>query len=237
MISPGRAPRKAEILTFTLEPMPKPVNPALLERLALVESATVGHFRHEGFLDPGLRAVTLARAVGTAVTVRVPGPDSALLHHVISQTRPGDFVIVDRAGDTRHACWGGVVTHAAKAVGLAGAVIDGMATDLSEIRDAEFPLWCRGPSSITTKLLAFGGALNVPVSCGGVAVKPGDAVLADENGVLVLDPADVTEVCDVALSMQTNEKELLARIDAGEMLGTLSGATEMIEAAISRRDS
>ena len=75
------------------------------------------------------------------------------------------------------------------------------------------------------------------MSCGGVAVKPGDAVLADENGVLVLDPADVTEVCDVALSMQTNEKELLARIDAGEMLGTLSGATEMIEAAISRRDS
>jgi regulator of RNase E activity RraA len=112
-----------------------------------------------------------------------------------------------------------------------------MATDLSEIGASQFPLWCKGPSPITTKLLALGGALNVPVSCGGVAVQPGDAVLADENGVLILDPSDVKRVCEIALSMQANEVELLARIDAGEALGTLSGATDMIEAAMSGGES
>jgi 4-hydroxy-4-methyl-2-oxoglutarate aldolase len=212
--------------------MPEPISPRLLDELRKVETATVGHFRHDGFLDPKIRAVTSNSAVGTAVTVRIPGADSALLHHAISLTRPGDFLVVDRVGDTRHACWGGVLTHAAQTSGLSGSVIDGLATDLHEVRAANFPLWCLGSSAITTKLLAFGGGLNVPVSCGGVAVKPGDAILADENGVVVLGLHEIEQVTDRALSMQDAELELLARISEGETLGAVSGATEMIDQAM-----
>ncbi len=217
---------------FVINAMPAQLAPAMLGRLAEVETATVGHFRHCGFMDPDLRAVLPDRRVaGTAVTLRIPGPDSALLHHALGLVRPGDFLVIDRAGDARHACWGGVVTYAAKKAGVVGAAIDGMATDLAEVRRRDMPLWCRGPSPITTKLLALGGALNVPVSCGGVVVEPGDAVLADESGVLVLKPAEVDTVAERALGMQQRELQILERIDAGEPLGTISGATARIETA------
>jgi regulator of RNase E activity RraA len=218
---------------FELNDLPPQLPKALLARLAEVEPATVGHFRHSGFMDPALRAVIPERRVaGTAVTVRIPGPDSTLLHHVMGMVRPGDFLVIDRCGDTRHACWGGVVTYTAKKIGVAGAVIDGVATDFGEIRKFDQPVWCRGPSPITTKQLALGGALNVPVSCGGVMVAPGDAVLADENGIVVIKPEDVEAVMERALGMQRREVEVLKRIDAGEPLPQISGATAKMEAAI-----
>jgi 4-hydroxy-4-methyl-2-oxoglutarate aldolase len=216
-------------MSFTLAPMPAQVDAAQLARLAEVETATVGHFRHDGFMDPALRAVLPERRVaGTAVTVRIPGPDSALLHHALGLVRPGDFLVIDRCGDRRHACWGGVVTFNAKHAGVVGAVVDGYATDFEEVRRRDFPLWCLGPSPITTKILGLGGALNLPVSCGGVTVRPGDAVLADESGILVLDPAEIDAVADEALARQAREPEVLRRIEAGEKLGAISGATAKV---------
>ncbi len=217
---------------FVLNEMPAPLPAAEMALLAEVETATVGHFLHDGFVDPAIRGVLPdKRVAGTAVTLRLPGADSTLLHHALSLVRPGDVLVIDRAGDVRHACWGGVVTHAARKAGVVAAVIDGPATDFGEIRRQEMPLWCRGPSPITTKLLGLAGAMNVPVSCGGQVVEPGDAVLADESGVLVLKPDRVEPVARRALAMQEREIELLARIHAGEMLPAISGATARIEAA------
>lgn len=218
---------------FTLNDMPAQLPAGKIEKLRKVETATVGHFRHAGFLDPALRAVVPdLRVAGTAVTLRIAGPDSALLHHVMGMIRPGDFLIIDRAGDARHACWGGVITHTAARAGVAGAAIDGMATDIAEIRNHRMPVWCRGPSPITTKLLALGGELNVPVSCGGVAVEPGDAVLADESGILILKPQEIDAVADRALEMQAREVTLLERIDGGERLPEITGASARIKAAM-----
>jgi 4-hydroxy-4-methyl-2-oxoglutarate aldolase len=216
---------------FQLEPMPAQIDAGRLDRLREVETATVGHFRHDGFIDPDLRAVIPDRRVaGTAVTVRIPGPDSAMLHHALGLVRPGDFLVIDRCGDRRHACWGGVVTFNAKHAGVVGAVVDGRATDFEEVRRRDFPLWCAGPSPITTKILGLGGALNVPVACGGVTVHPGDAILADESGILVLAPDEIEVVADEALARQAREPELLRRIEAGEKLGAISGATAKVGA-------
>lgn len=218
---------------FILNDMPARLAADRIALLSRVETATIGHFRHSGFIDPGIRAVLPdVRVAGTAVTLRIAGADSALLHHVMGLVRPGDFLIIDRAGDTRHACWGGVVTHAASNAKIAGAVIDGPATDIGEIRRHGMPVWCRGPSPITTKLLALGGELNVPVSCGGVAVEPGDAVLADESGVLVLKPHEIEAVARRAIDMQEREVRLLERLDAGEPLPAITGATAKIEATM-----
>lgn len=221
---------------FTLNAMPRQVDAALITLLLQLETATVGHFRHAGFMAPQLRAVIPDRRVaGTAVTVRIPGPDSALLHHVLGLVRPGDFLVIDRCGDRKHACWGGVVTIAAKHRGVVGGVIDGYATDFAEVRQVDMPLWCLGPSPITTKKLAIDGQLNVPVSCGGVIVNPGDAVLADESGVLVLDPGDVERVANRALELQALEPKNVARILAGEKMGDVTGATKLIEAAMANQ--
>ena len=218
---------------FILNDMPPPIDEESLRLLGEVETATVGHFRHSGFMDPQLRPVLAEhRVAGTAVTVSIPGPDSALLHHVMGLVRPGDFLIVDRCGDERHACWGGFMATAAKACGIAGVVIDGPVTDAAEIRANGVPTWCRGVSPITTKLIALGGALNAEVSCGGVAVRSGDAILADDSGVLVLHPGDAVAVARKAIAMQEEEVADLARLRAGEKAPDITGATAQIEAAM-----
>ncbi|EIM77419.1 MAG: 4-hydroxy-4-methyl-2-oxoglutarate aldolase [Nitratireductor sp.] len=217
---------------YQVNSMPEQLAQAKIDKLMQVETATVGHFLHANFLDTGIRSMLpRVRAAGTAVTLRLPHADSTLLHYAMDHIRPGDFVIIDRAGDTRHACWGGVITHTAARKKAAGAVVDGPATDVADFERHGFPMWCRGPSPITTKLLGVSGEMNIPVSVGGVVVNPGDAVLADENGVLILSPDEVDMVADRAIQMQAREVELLKRIDAGESLPTISGAKARVEAS------
>ncbi|WP_439617309.1 RraA family protein [Shinella sp.] len=217
---------------FIVNPMPQQIAPALIAKMEKVETATVGHFLHSGFLNRELRAVLPEKRVGgTAVTVRLPHADSTILHYLTKLVRPGDFIVVDRCGDDKHACWGGVVTHSMKLGGIVGAVIDGPATDFSEIRRVDLPMWCRGPSPITTKILGLEGAINVPVSVGGQTVNPGDAVIADESGVLVLDPSKAEWAVDKALAMQESELVLLERLRKGEKLPDISGATKIVEAS------
>lgn len=215
---------------FTVNEMPRQIDGDLLARMARVETATIGHFLHFGFLDRAIAAVLPEmRVAGTAVTVRLPHADSTILHYLTKIVRPGDFVLIDRCGDDRHACWGGVVTHAMKNAGVAGAAIDGPATDFSEIRKVQMPMWCRGPSPITTKILGLDGAINVPVTVGGQTVMPGDGIIADESGVVVLEPKHVAWATDKALGMQEAEVGLLKRLAAGEFLPDISGATKLVE--------
>ncbi len=217
---------------FTKNPLPDQISPAIVEKLLKVESATVGHFMHSCFVDRGIGASNIKnRIAGTAVTLQLAANDSTLLHDVISDLRPGDVLVIDRSGDNRHACWGGVITNAAVVAGIAGAVVDGPVTDLLEILKHNFPMWSRDRSSVTTKLLAQSGAFNIAVTCGGITVNPGDAVLADESGVVVLAPDVVEAVADRALGMQEAEIGLIERLKSGERLGDITGASNMVTSA------
>lgn len=218
---------------FIVNPMPEQIAPDLVAELEKCEVATIGHVLHSGFVDPDIRAVLPGKRVaGTAVTLRIPHADSTLLHYLTAYVRPGDVVVIERCGDARHACWGGVITNAMKMVGVKAGVIDGPATDFSEIVRVDMPMWCRGPSPITTKLLGLEGALNVPVNVGGQTVSPGDAVLCDESGVVVLKPAEAPAVAARAIAMQEAEVVLLSRLAAGEKLPDISGARAMVEAKL-----
>lgn len=215
---------------YTVNEMPEQLPADKLAQLARCETATIGHFLHDAFMDRALRAVLPGKRIaGTAVTLRLAGADSALLHYAVSHARPGDVLVIDRAGDDKHACWGGVVTHAAKVAGILAGIIDGPATDFEEIRDQDMPMWCRGPAPITTKLLGLAGGMNIAVSCGGMAVSPGDAILADESGVVVLKPDQIDAVAERALGMQEREIGLLEKIHAGEKLSDLSGAGKIVQ--------
>ncbi len=216
---------------FNIQDMPTALDRDLIKLLEQVETATVGHFLHAGFVDREVRAVLPEKRVaGTAVTIRLPHADSTLLHYLAKLVRPGDFVVIERCGDDRHACWGGVVSHAMKLAGIAGAAIDGPATDLSEVRKLELPLWCRGASPITTKLLGLDGAINVPVTVGGQVIVPGSAIVADESGVIAIPAEDAEAVARKALDMQEQELHLLARLRNGEALPDITKVTAMIEA-------
>ena len=128
------------------------------------------------------------RVVGPAMTIAIPGPDSTLLHHLLSLIRPDDFVIVDGLHDDPYACWGGGMTVGAKA---AGAVVNGPCTDLDEIETSDLPILCGGFSPIITHIYDLDGPINVPITVGNTAVMPGDAVLADVSGVVGLPTEEV----------------------------------------------
>jgi regulator of RNase E activity RraA len=221
---------------FTLKPLPSQLAPDLVQKLVRAEPATIGHFRDWGFMDPAIRAMQPdVRIAGPAVTVHQPGVDGTIIGYALGQLRAGDVLVVDRCGDTRHAGFGGVVAYAAKVAKVAGVIVDGMVADIGEIRRYGVPVWCRGVSSITTKRIGLGGSLCIPVSCGGVAVRPGDVVIADECGVVVLDPADAEAAADRAIAMQDAEVKTRARLDAGEKLPDISGATKVLEEALAKQ--
>lgn len=221
---------------YELNPLPPQIDNQRLDLLRKAEPATIGHFMHTGFMDSGIRAYfPEVRIAGTAVTVRAPGPDATIIHHAIGQARPGDFLVIDRCGDMKHASMGGAVAYAARKAGIVGIVVDGMVTDIGELRQYGVPVWARGLSPITVKLMGLGGGFNVPVSCGGVAVTPGDAIFADENGILVLAPDQIEAAATRAIGMQQDEKKTLARIDAGEKYPDIIGSTAIIQKLLSQQ--
>ncbi|MEQ1404898.1 RraA family protein [Neorhizobium sp. Rsf11] len=219
---------------YHIGPVPKQVDAELIRKFESVEVATIGHFRHRGFLRHSITPVVEPKKtlVGTAVTVAIPATDSTLLHHAVGLLRPGDFLFVDRLGDDRHACIGGGVAFAIRTAGAIGVAIDGPCTDVEEVVELGMPLWCRGVSGITTRLNDLGGSLNLPVSCGNVPVLPGDVVVSDASGIVVISADEAEEVAEEAMARQARAGRNKHRIEAGEKLGDLSGASRMVAAAL-----
>lgn len=217
------------ITSYRMADYPAALDASMISKLSKVEAATAGHYLHDRFMDCALRPlIDGARIAGTAVTLSIPGADSTLLYHALDRVRAGDVLVIDRAGDQRHAAWGGFMAAVAKVRGLAGVIIDGAITDPAAIREAGVPTWARGVSPITTKLLNLGGSFNHPISCGGVAVRPGDAVLADDCGILVLAPEEVEGLTKMALFDQEDEINWLKRVEAGEKLQDMVDIASMI---------
>ncbi|WP_232471407.1 RraA family protein [Halomonas sp. N3-2A] len=215
---------------YHIAQMPTPIGPHISQQLLECETATIGHFRENGFIDPAIHSLLAqTRVVGTAVTLSLPPTDGTLLNHAMRLVRPGDILVIDRQGDDRHACWGGVMTHVAKKLGVGGVIIDGMATDAQTIQELGFPVWCRGISALTTKLAGVGGTMNMPVTLGGLVIYPGDIILADESGVLVVPAQEAVTIASKAIMLQQQEEAILQRVAQGECLPDISGATEIIE--------
>ena len=214
---------------YFVHPLPQQIDQEDINVLLKAEPATIGHFLHMGFMDKGVRAVFAApRVAGTAVTVCCPGPDNAIAHYALGQLRRGDVLVIDRCNDHHHASLGGAFAYAAREIGVAGIVVDGVVTDLEELQRYGVPIWSRGLTAITVKTLGMGGALCRPVSCGGVAVCPGDAILADENGVLVLPRGLIQYAAQKAIGMQQAEKATLQRLDQGQKYPDIIGSGQVV---------
>ncbi len=220
-------------MSYVVAAMPDQIDAGLLEKARRVETATIGHKRHMGFMDPSIQAILPNRRIaGTAVTLALPGQDSTLLHHVIQFLRPDDILVIDRLGDHKHAALGGGVAVAIKATGCAGVVIDGACTDVPEIEQYDLPVWCRGPSPITTRLYDVGGSFNVDIACGGAVVHPGDVIVCDFSGVVAMPPAEAEADIDWALGKQAAEPAGHRAMQQGERLGERSGASAMVQAKL-----
>lgn len=221
---------------YEINDMPSQVAAEDLETLSRAETGTIGHFRFHGFASPRIGLITPEprTVVGTAVTLMLPALDSTLLHHAVGLLREGDFLVIDRLGDRRHACLGGSVAYSIWKMGVAGVIVDGPCADPHELRQYDMPIWARGYSAVTTRLLDIWGGMNLPMSCGGAVVRPGDAVLADENGVLFLRQDEVVSVATRAIELQDLEKAVMPSIGRSMPIGDVSGATALVDAALSK---
>lgn len=159
----------------------------------------------EQVMDIGIRPLWpgMPRVAGPAFTVRCPAGDNLMLHAAIYRAAPGSVIVVE-AGDTDYAVAGGNVCAVALRRGIAAFVVDGVIRDLAEAREMGFPVFARGVIPVPGAKAAV-APINEPVRCGGVTVRPGDIVVADEEGVVVTPSARGAQVLDEALAKQAKE--------------------------------
>ncbi|MFC5442859.1 RraA family protein [Rhizobium halophytocola] len=191
----------------------------LVSLLSSVETATIGHVEYLGFLDPSIRPLQACRIVGSAFTVAAPGRDGSIIYQAIDLLQPGDVLCISRLDRDDVACVGGGVATAAKAKGAVGIILDGPCTDPVEIIEIGLPVWSRGVSAKTTnRKIHIGGAINVPIACGGVPILAGDAVLADASGVFVCDRHLMQRLGKIAVERQSRSAQLRPHLAAGRSI-------------------
>lgn len=175
--------------TIVHEPAIEPISDEVIHGFSRIVVGDIGHIQQFGFMDTAIRPVwSDIRLIGRAVTVRMPGLDIAANRKAIELAQPGDIIVVDRAGDTEIACWGGVAGLLAKVKGVAGLIVDGAVTDTMEFTDMRWPVYSRSVSGLVGRLLGEQAEINTTISCGGVPVNPGDLIVADNDGIVVIRP-------------------------------------------------
>jgi 4-hydroxy-4-methyl-2-oxoglutarate aldolase len=171
---------------------------------------------------PGLRPVWASqRLVGRAFTAECPAGENLMLHRAIARAGTGD-VIVARCGGALHGYWGEVMTVAALSRGIAGLVIDGSVRDVEAIRELGFPVYAAGVAPPGTGKLPE-GSIGAPIEVRGASVRPGDIVVADESGVVVIANDALADVYGRAHTRTEKERGILAGLRQGrttlELLG------------------
>lgn len=170
-----------------------------------------------GDLRPLFDAIRFA---GSAVTARTLASDLAAVFKAIDVSEPGDVLVVDAHGSRDTAFWGENMTISAQNRGVSGAIIDGACRDVAEIRRMRFPLFSKGVVPNVAAIAGY-GEVNVRVQCAGQAVSPGDIIIADENGVVVV-PADVAaDVLERTRLLLDTEHVLQEKLRGGATIGEL----------------
>jgi len=183
-----------------------------------------------GLLDPRLRPIHPgSRIAGTAVTVSVPPGDNWMIHVAVEQCRRGDVLVVAPTSHSQAGYIGELIATALRARGALGVVIDAGCRDVAELTRMGFPVWSACVSAYGTVKETLGD-VNLPVVCAGQLVTPGDVVVADDDGVVVVPragAADVLEACQ-----QREEKEALSRkrYEDGELSLDVSAMREKLAA-------
>lgn len=160
----------------------------------------------------------MPRCVGTAITVKVPAGDALMVRKALTLAQPGDVIVIDGRGTTGRSLWGGNRSSFAAARGVAGVIIDGGTRDIDETQQAGLPLFARAVSPAGSGS-SGPGEVNFPIACGGVVVNPGDIVIADANGIVVIPKGDAEEVFAAWQQIVEREAGWRARSTAGEVYG------------------
>jgi RraA family protein len=175
--------------------------------------------RIKGF-SPGMKVV------GPALTVKVPPTDNLMIHKALTLVKPGDVIIIDGGGDHSWALLGFLIVRTAMKLGVSGMVVDGAVRDAAEIRRVGFPLFAAGVSP-NGPFKEGPGEINYPIQCGGQVVRPGDLIVADDDGVVVVKGDQAEECIHKVKEVMEREKKRLAEIESG--ITTRPGLDEIMK--------
>lgn len=216
------------------------VDPALIEAMRDFGSSDVHEALGPGcvqaLMQPHMRALNRGlRAVGQAVTAQdVPG-NNLMMHAALRLAGAGQMLVLTTSDDgdgrgTRGALWGELAARAARRKDVAGVIVDGNIRDTAELEGMGFPVWSTAISPLRSDKVE-GGCVNMPVICAGVRVEPGDLIVADADGVVVVRPEEIEAVVAAAMRRKAREAMFRDGIDRGEALFDLLGLAAALDAA------
>jgi regulator of RNase E activity RraA len=160
------------------------------------------------------------RIVGRAVTIKITAAgmlksEHHLGVHAIDAAGSGDIIVIDNHGDTENNCWGEILSMGAKMKGISGVVVDGAARDIDMCEKFEFPVYARGTVPITARGRIMQESFNKAVRIGNVQVRPGDIVMADVNGIVIIPLEKLDEVLEAAEQIFQKEEAMVAELKRG----------------------
>ena len=182
-----------------------------------------------GLLQPYMRPLWRgARIAGSAVTALCHPGDNWMIHVACDVVKKGDILVVACSSENSDVAFGELLATSLKALGVKGVVLDMGCRDAAEISEMKFPLWSRAISAKGT-VKASVGSVNVPVVCAGVNVKPGDVIVADDDGVVVVDRKKAQEVARAGEEREKKEAGSRARLQKGELGLDIYGMRKQLE--------